>query len=94
MRFVRKIVISSDGSLYFCKEFATIKKKFAINNSLEDKKNFFFNKKKRMRKYNIKSSLKYKKKYLKQELEYSQVARHSFLIRAFKGSNPFIPIKQ
>lgn len=24
-------------------------------------------------------------------LEYSQVARHSFLVRAFRGSNPLIP---
>ena len=24
-------------------------------------------------------------------LGYSQVARHSFLVRLFKGSNPFIP---
>ena len=26
-------------------------------------------------------------------MEYSQVARHSFLVRIFKGSNPFIPKK-
>ena len=25
-------------------------------------------------------------------MEYSQVERHSFLVRVFKGSNPFIPI--
>ena len=24
-------------------------------------------------------------------MEYSQVVRHSFLVRIFKGSNPFIP---
>jgi|APLow6443716910_1056828.scaffolds.fasta_scaffold13824_2 hypothetical protein len=27
-------------------------------------------------------------------MEYSQVVRHSFLVRVFKGSNPFIPIKK
>ena len=25
-------------------------------------------------------------------MEYSQVVRQSFLVRSFKGSNPFIPI--
>ena len=25
------------------------------------------------------------------KMEYSQVVRHSFLVRTYKGSNPFIP---
>lgn len=92
MKFIRKIYILSDGSLYFSYELQTSDNTF-VSCSVEDEKTFFLNKKNRVRQLNLKSSLEYKKKYFKQKnLEYSQVARHSFLVRAFKGSNPFIPI--
>lgn len=62
MKFIRKIYISSNGSLYFDRELQIFNNKF-VSCVLEDEKNFFLNKKKKIRQFNFKSSLKYKKKY-------------------------------
>ena len=62
MKFIRKIYILSDGSLFFDKEMQ-IPSDTLVSCLLEDEKNFFFKKKKKIRQFNLKSSLKYKKKY-------------------------------
>ena len=63
MKFIRKICISSNGSVYFDKELQ-IPNSTPVFCALEDEKSFFLNKKKKKRQFNFKSSLKYKKKYL------------------------------
>ena len=93
MKQMRKIFISSDGSFYFYQELQIPKDDNEIAQFFfEDEKNFFLNNKKCTRPLNLKSLTKQKKKYFKKILEYSQEERHSFLIRALKRSNPFIPI--
>ena len=63
MKFIRKVCISSNGSVYFDKELK-IPNSTSVFCALEDEKNFFLNKKTKKRQFNFKSSLKYKKKYL------------------------------
>lgn len=62
MKFIRKICISSNGSLYFDRTLI-LPSSTLVSCVLEDEKNFFLNRKKKTRKLNFKSSLKYKKKY-------------------------------
>jgi len=66
MKFAQKMFILSNGSLYFCYELITNNNEFVTIN-LDDEKNFFLNKKKKVRQFDSKHSLKYKKKYFKQK---------------------------
>jgi hypothetical protein len=92
MKIFRTIIVSSDGSYFFSNSGETsLTNKLVIFQKQDDKK-FSFNQKKGQNIIDSRQSSYYKKKYLKYNiLEYSQVARRSFLVRAFKGSNPFIP---
>ena len=62
MKTIKKIFILSNGSLFFCEELVTNNTEF-VSLNLEDEKNFFLNKKKKVRQFDAKYSLKYKKKY-------------------------------
>jgi hypothetical protein len=62
MKFVKKIFVLSNGSLYFCYELVTNSNEL-VTLKLEDEKNFFLNKKKKVSKFDYKYYLKYKKKY-------------------------------
>ena len=64
MKFIRKIHILSDGSLYFCQELTTFNNAY-VSCTLESEKTFFLNKKTKTRPFNLKSASKYKKKYFK-----------------------------
>lgn len=63
MKFVKKINISSDGSLYFCYQSVTNPEIERIFLKTEDDKNFFFNKKKKVKQFDSKQFYSYKKKY-------------------------------
>jgi hypothetical protein len=92
MRILRTIIISSDGSYFFSNSEETSLTNKLVIFQKQDDKNFSFNQKKGQSMIDSRQSSYYKKKYIKYDvLEYSQVARRSFLVRAFKGSNPFTP---
>lgn len=63
MKFVKKINISSDGSLYFCYQPVTNPENERIIFKTEDDKNFFFNKKKKFKQFDSRQFYSYKKKY-------------------------------
>ena len=92
MKIFRTIIISSDGSYYFSNSGETSLTNKLVIFQKQDDKNFSFNQKKSQNITDSRQSSYYKKKYLKYNMmEYSQVARHRFLIPIFKGSSPFTP---
>lgn len=62
MKFVKKILILSDGSLSFCYELIK-NTNLLVTFNIEDDKNFFLNKKKKKRQFDSKYASKFKKKY-------------------------------
>ena len=82
----------SDGSCFIVTGIKTKRKDKEFEIMKNDDVNSIFNQKIVKSSVDSKSSLVYKTRYFNTKLEYSQVARQSFLVRSFKGSNPFIPI--
>lgn len=65
MKFVKTINVASDGSLHFSYQMINNVNSKVVVLKNEDEKNFFFNKKKMVKKFDTKQFSYYKKKYFK-----------------------------
>lgn len=65
MKFVKIISVASDGSAFFLNKSVTSQYIKKVSFKIEDEKTFFLNKRKKVKKFDLKQVSSYKKKYFK-----------------------------